>query len=100
MAWRLANEMGARGQAWDSPFGTLGLNPFGSMSNIHPATLLQAHGLECLESNMLVVDELIHAMPVGAEVTDFAVGIEADPEIRAALYDAWLKYGITLVRAY
>ena len=47
---------------------------------------------------MVVVDELIHAMPVGAEVKEFAGDIEAVPELRAALYDAWLKYGILLFR--
>jgi len=32
-------------------------------------------------------------MAVGAEVKDFAPGMEADPEVQAALYNAWLKYG-------
>ena len=47
---------------------------------------------------MAGADELIRAMPVGAEVTGFAHGMEAEPGIQAALYDAWLKHGILLFR--
>ena len=37
-------------------------------------------------------------MPVGAEVTGFAPGLESDPAVRNALYDAWLQHGILLFR--
>lgn len=40
----------------------------------------------------------IRRMPVGAEVIGLASGIEEDPGVRAALYDAWLKHGILLFR--
>jgi taurine dioxygenase len=47
---------------------------------------------------MAIADELIRAMPVGAEVTGFTVGMEAEPGMRTALYEAWLKHGILLFR--
>jgi taurine dioxygenase len=37
-------------------------------------------------------------MPVGAEIADFRDGMEADPEVRARLYGAWLEHGILLFR--
>src|SRR5690606_13887416 len=40
----------------------------------------------------------VQAMPVGAEIVDFAPGMEELPEVRAALYDAWLEHGILLFR--
>jgi taurine dioxygenase len=47
---------------------------------------------------MPIADDLIRAMPVGAEVIGFTEGMEADPEVRAALYRAWLDHGILLFR--
>ena len=40
----------------------------------------------------------LRRMPVGAEVVDLVPGSEADPEIRSALYEAWLEHGILLFR--
>ena len=40
----------------------------------------------------------IDPLPVGAEVSEFAEGMEADPKVRQALYDAWLEHGILLFR--
>ena len=40
----------------------------------------------------------IRAMPVGGEVLGFTEGMERDPEVREALYDAWLSFGILLFR--
>jgi alpha-ketoglutarate-dependent taurine dioxygenase len=37
-------------------------------------------------------------MPVGAEVVGLVAGTEANPAIRASLYDAWLQHGILLFR--
>jgi taurine dioxygenase len=37
-------------------------------------------------------------MPVGAEVVEFAEGMEADADVQRELYDAWLRYGILLFR--
>jgi taurine dioxygenase len=47
---------------------------------------------------MSIADLSIHAMRVGAEVAGFAEGMEADPEVRQALYQAWLDHGILLFR--
>lgn len=40
----------------------------------------------------------IRAMPVGAEVADFAPGMENDPQVKQALYAAWLDHGFLLFR--
>jgi taurine dioxygenase len=40
----------------------------------------------------------IHPMRVGAEVAGFVDRMEARPNVRAALYDAWLEHGILLFR--
>lgn len=37
-------------------------------------------------------------MPVGAEVKNLAKGMEADPDVQKALYDAWLEHGFLLFR--
>jgi taurine dioxygenase len=47
---------------------------------------------------MSIADLSIVAMPVGAEVAGFVQGMEADPEVKAALYAAWLDHGILLFR--
>jgi taurine dioxygenase len=47
---------------------------------------------------MTSADPSIHPMPVGAEVGGFIEGMENDPAVRAALYDAWLEHGILLFR--
>lgn len=36
----------------------------------------------------------IHAMPVGAEVTGLARGMEQDPAVAAMLREAWLEHGV------
>ena len=40
----------------------------------------------------------IREMPVGAEVVGLPPGLEEDPGIARALYDAWLEHGILLFR--
>ena len=40
----------------------------------------------------------IRPLRVGAEVVDLAAGTEEDPEVRRALYDAWLTHGVLLFR--
>jgi taurine dioxygenase len=40
----------------------------------------------------------VRSMPVGAEVVGLPRGGERDPDIRAALYAAWLQHGILLFR--
>lgn len=40
----------------------------------------------------------VRPMPVGAEIVDLEPGAENDPASRAALYQAWLQYGILLFR--
>lgn len=40
----------------------------------------------------------VHPMPVGAEIVNFAEGMETRPEVRKELYDAWLEHGILLFR--
>ena len=37
-------------------------------------------------------------MAVGAEIVGLAPGSESDPEIKAALYQAWLEHGILLFK--
>src|ERR1700759_2152472 len=40
----------------------------------------------------------IRPMPIGAEIPGLRPGDERDPNVRAALYDAWLEHGILLFR--
>jgi taurine dioxygenase len=40
----------------------------------------------------------VRPLPVGAEIVGLAVGSEADPEVRSALYGAWLQHGVLLFR--
>lgn len=54
--------------------------------------------MDCWVPAMTKAKLSIHPMPVGAEVAEFAEGMEADPQVRQGLYDAWLRHGILLFR--
>jgi taurine dioxygenase len=47
---------------------------------------------------MPTADLSFRPLTVGAEVVGLAPGAEADPDVRSALYAAWLEYGILLFR--
>src|SRR5689334_4642524 len=38
----------------------------------------------------------IEPMPVGVRIVNLAEGAEKDPEVKAALYETWLKHGVLL----
>jgi taurine dioxygenase len=46
----------------------------------------------------MMADVQIQPLPVGAKVASLPHGDLQDPEVRAALYDAWLTHGILLFR--